>query len=115
MNEVQAVTGVIENTNFTNCTECHKGAEIDFVVVMQRSADGVKPLTLAMSGNPPATVGGSSVATATTAGMAALVWSRYPSLTRTQLISRLQLNSSRYPTRSPDYGWGLINANTATN
>jgi subtilisin family serine protease len=115
MNEVQAVTGVIENTNFTNCTECHKGAEIDFVVVMQRSADGVKPLTLAMSGNPPGTVGGSSVATATTAGMAALVWSRYPSLTRTQLISRLQLNSSRYPTRSPDYGWGLINANTATN
>lgn len=115
MTEVQAITGVIENTNFTNCTECHKGAEIDFVVVMQRSADAVKPLTLAMSGNPPATVGGSSVATATTAGMAALVWSRYPALTRDQLISRLQQNSSRFPTRSSEYGWGLINANTATN
>ena len=115
MTEVQAVTGVIESTNFTNCTECHKGAEIDFVVVMQRGADGVKPLTLAMSGNPPATVGGSSVATATTAGIAALVWSKYPSLTRTQLISRLQQNSSRYPTPSSEYGWGLINANTATN
>jgi hypothetical protein len=115
MTEVQAITGVVENTNFTNCTECHKGSEIDFVVVMQRSADGVKPLTLAMSGNPPATVGGSSVATATTAGMAALVWSKYPTLTRAQLISRLQLNSSRYPTRSAEYGWGLINANTATN
>jgi subtilisin family serine protease len=115
MSEVQAVTGVIENTNFTNCNECHKGAEIDFVVVMQRSADGVKPLTLAMSGNPPATVGGSSVATASTAGIAALVWSRYPTLTRAQIISRLQLNSSRYPTKSSEYGWGIINANTATN
>jgi subtilisin family serine protease len=115
MPEVQAVTGVIENTNFTNCTECHKGAEIDFVVVMQRNADAMKPLTLAMSGNPPATIGGSSVATATTAGIAALVWSKYPSLTRTQLISRLQLNSSRYPNISAEYGWGLINANSATN
>jgi subtilisin family serine protease len=115
MSEAQAVTGVIENTNFTNCTECHKGAEIDFVVVMQRSADAVKPLTLAMSGNPPATVGGSSVATATTAGMAALVWSRYPTLTRDQLITRLQQNSSRFPTRTSEYGWGLINVNTATN
>jgi subtilisin family serine protease len=115
MSEAQAVTGVIENTNFANCTECHKGAEIDFVVVMQRSADAVKPLTLAMSGNPPATVGGSSVATATTAGMAALVWSRYPTLTRDQLITRLQQNSSRFPTRTSEYGWGLINVNTATN
>ncbi|MFN9710680.1 MAG: S8 family peptidase [Bacteroidota bacterium] len=115
MNEVQAVTGVIENTNFTNCTECHKGAEIDFVVVMQRSADAVKPLTLAMNGNSPSTIGGSSVATASTAGIAALVWSRYPTLTRDQLIARLQLNSSRYLNKSSEYGWGLINANTATN
>jgi len=115
MPEVQAVTGVVEGTNFTNCTECHKGAEIDFVVTMQRSADGVKPLTLAMSGNPPATVGGSSVATATTAGIAALVWSRYPSSTRSQILARLQQNSSRYPTKTAEYGWGLINADLATN
>ena len=115
MPEVQAVTGVVEGTNFTNCTECHKGAEIDFVVTMQRSADGVKPLTLAMSGNPPAIVGGSSVATATTAGIAALVWSRYPSSTRSQILTRLQQNSSRYPTKTAEYGWGLINADLATN
>lgn len=113
--EVQAVTGIVEGTNFTNCNECHKGSEIDFVVTMQRSVDGVKPLTLAMSGNPPATVGGSSVATATTAGIAALVWSRYPSSTRDQIISRLQQNSSRFPTKSAEYGWGLINADLATN
>jgi subtilisin family serine protease len=115
MPEVQAVTGVIEGTNFTNCNECHKGSEIDFVVTMQRSADGFKPLTLAMSGNPPATVGGSSVATATTAGIAALVWSKYPTSTRDQILSRLQQNSSRFPTKSAEYGWGLINADLATN
>jgi len=115
MPEVQAITGVIEGTNFANCTECHKGAEIDFVVVMQRSADAVKPLSLAMSGNPPSTVGGSSVATATTAGIAALVWSRYPANTRSQIISRLEQSSSRYPTRSAEYGWGIINADQATN
>jgi len=115
MSEVQAVTGVTEGSNFANCTECHKGSQIDFVVVMQRSADGKKPLTLAMSGNAPATVGGSSVATATTAGIAALVWSKYPTLTRAQLLARLEQNSSRYPTKTAEYGWGLINANTATN
>lgn len=115
MTEVQAVTGVVEGSNFTNCTECHKGSQIDFVVAMQRSADGKKPLTLAMSGDAPATVGGSSVATATTAGIAALVWSKYPSLTRAQILSRLEQNSSRYPNKTTEYGWGLINANTATN
>ena len=115
MSQVQAVTGVVEGSNFSNCNECHKGAEIDFVVSMQRSADGVKPLSLAMTGNAPSTVGGSSVATASTAGMAALVWSRYPTLTRDQLIQRLIANSSRYPTKTSEYGWGLINVNTATN
>lgn len=115
MNEVQAVTGVRENTNFTNCTECHKGSQIDFVVVMERAADGIKPITLAMSGNDPSTVGGSSVATATTAGIAALVWSRYPSFTTAQLLAKLQQSSSRWPSKSSEYGWGTINADAATN
>jgi len=73
------------------------------------------PLSLAMSGNNPSTVGGSSVATASMAGMAALVWSKYPALTRDQVISRLQQNSSRYPTKSSEYGWGILNADAATN
>jgi Subtilase family len=115
MSEVQAVTGVRENTNFSNCTECHKGNEIDFVVVMERVADGIKPITLAMSGNAPSTVGGSSVATATTAGIAALVWSRYPSYTTAQLLAKLQQSSSRWPAKSSEYGWGTINADAATN
>jgi subtilisin family serine protease len=115
MSEVQAVTGIIENTNFTNCTECHKGSEIDFVIVMQRAADGVKPLSLAMTGNDPSTVGGSSVATATAAGIAALVWSRFPSLTAAQVLAKLQQTSSRWPNKTAEYGWGIMNADAATN
>ncbi len=115
LGNVQAVTGVKQNTNFSNCDACHKGSEVDFVVVMERSGDNFHPLSLAMSGNTPSTVGGSSVATASMAGMAALVWSKYPALTRDQVITRLQQNSSRYPTKSSEYGWGTLNADAATN
>ncbi|MCX6318790.1 MAG: S8/S53 family peptidase [Bacteroidetes bacterium] len=115
LGNVQAVTGVKQNTNFTNCDACHKGSEVDFVVYMERAGDNMHPLSLAMSGNAPSTVGGSSVSTASMAGMAALVWSRYPALTRDQLISRLQQYSSRFPTKSSEYGWGILNADAATN
>lgn len=115
LSNVQAVTGVKQNTNFTNCDACHKGSEVDFVVVMERAGDNMHPLSLAMSGDAPSTVGGSSVSTASMAGMAALVWSKYPALTRDQLITRLQQNSSRYPTKSSEYGWGTLNADNATN
>ena len=115
LGNVQAVTGVKQNTNFTNCDACHKGSQVDFVVYMERAGDNMHPLSLAMSGNNPSTVGGSSVATASMAGMAALVWSKYPTLTRDQVISRLQQNSSRYPTKSSEYGWGILNADAATN
>lgn len=115
LSNVQAVTGVKQNTNFNNCDACHKGSEVDFVVFMERAGDNKHPLSLAMSGNQPSTVGGSSVATATMAGMAALVWSRYPSLTRDQLVSRLQQFSSRFPTKSSEYGWGTLNVDAATN
>lgn len=115
MTEVQAVTGVKQNSNFNNCDACHKGSQVDFVVVMERAGDNQHPLSLAMSGNTPSTVGGSSVATASMAGMSALIWSRYPALTRDQLISKLQQNSSRYPVKSGEYGWGTLNVDIATN
>jgi subtilisin family serine protease len=115
MTEVQAVTGVKQNSNFNNCDACHKGSQVDFVVVMERAGDNMHPLSLAMSGDAPSTVGGSSVATASMAGMSALIWSRYPALTRDQLISKLQQNSSRYPVKSGEYGWGMLNVDVATN
>ena len=70
---------------------------------------------LAMSGDAPSTVGGSSVATATTAGIAALVWSRFPAYTRDQVLTKLIQSSANYPTRNSSVGWGNINAEAATN
>ena len=112
--EIQAVTGVKDLSALAACSVCHVGIEVDFVVTMERNADGEHPLTLADSGDWPSTVGGSSVATASMAGMAALVWSKYPSLTRDQLIIRLQQSSSLYPYKSAQFGWGRVNADRAT-
>lgn len=115
MAEVNAVTGVRENNVNSACVDCHSGSQTDFTVVMEKAADGKNPLSLAMRGDAPSTVGGSSVATATMSGIAALVWSRYPSFTAAQVLNRLITNASNYPNRNNSFGWGLVNANTATN
>lgn len=114
MNEVNAVTGIKDNL-INRCDACHDGSQVDFTVVMQKSSGTAFPLTLAMSGNDPSTVGGSSVATATTAGIAALAWARFPTMTRDQLLNKLIQSSSNYPTKSTTQGWGRIDAARATN
>ena len=115
MAHVNAVTGVRDNNYNTSCTDCHSGSETDFTVVMEKASNERHPITLAMTGDVPSTVGGSSVSTATTAGIAALVWSRFPTLTRDQVLTKLIQSSSNYPTRNSSYGWGNINADAATN
>ncbi len=115
MSEVQAITGIKQNTAYSRCDDCHKGSEIDFVVVMERAGDNRHALSLAMSGDAPSTVGGSSVATASCAGMAALVWSRFPSYTAAQVVNKLITSSSSYPTKTGQYGWGTPNMDLATN
>jgi subtilisin family serine protease len=115
LNEVQTVTGVKDNISLTACDACHKGKQVDFVVVMQKQSSGLKALSTALSGNVPTTVGGSSVATATAAGIAALVWSKFPSYSRDQLVNKLVITSSGYPNKSSSYGWGKLNADAATN
>jgi subtilisin family serine protease len=113
--EVNAVTGIQDNLN-TRCVACHEGSEVDFVVVMEKASNTDRhPTSVAQTGFAPSTVGGSSVATATTAGMAALVWSKNPSFTKTQVLNKLISASSNYPTRSSKFGWGRINADAATN
>jgi subtilisin family serine protease len=115
MSQVNAVTGVRDNNYNTNCTDCHKGSETDFTVVMEKASNERHPITLAMTGDAPSTVGGSSVSTATTAGIAALVWSRFPAYTRDQVLNKLIQASSNYPTKNASFGWGNINADAATN
>ena len=115
LSNVNAVTGVRDNNFNTNCTDCHKGSETDFTVVMEKANNERHPITLAMSGDAPSTVGGSSVATATTAGIAALVWGRFPTLTSSQVLNKMIQNSSNYPTKNSSFGWGNVNADGATN
>ena len=114
MPEAVAVTGIKDNLT-QRCDACHEGSDVDFVVVMEKSSGGRKPLSLAMSGDTPSTVGGSSVATASTAAMATLVFSKYPTWTRTQVFDRLKQNASYYPSRNGNFGWGRININNALN
>ena len=108
-----AITGVKDSPTNVNCDECHKGSEVDFVVVMEKASNGLHMVTTAMSGDVPTTVGGSSAATATTAGMAALIASKYPSMTRAQIIEKMRVNASLSNNKSSEYGWGRVNLNTA--
>ncbi len=115
LSQVNAVTGVRDNNYSTTCTDCHDGSETDFTMVMEKASTGRHPLTLAMTGDIPSTVGGSSVSTAQAAGIAALVWSRFPTYTRDQVLNKLIQTSANYPTRSSSLGWGNLNADAATN
>ncbi|PHN02984.1 S8 family peptidase [Flavilitoribacter nigricans] len=116
MAETVAVTGVRDGSSLSRCNTCHSGSEVDFVAVMQRSSDNSRTsLTLAPSGNTPAYVGGSSAATATTAGIAALVWATNPGQSRNQVLNRMKNASQFYPSRNSEFGWGLIDAAQAVN
>ncbi|WP_217495920.1 S8/S53 family peptidase [Mangrovivirga cuniculi] len=110
MSETVAVTGITD-AGYQRCSNCHSGRKVDFTIVMQRAGDsGRTSLTLAQSGSDPSRVGGSSVATATTSGIAALVWSTNPSLSREQVLNRLTRSADLYPSRSSQFGWGTIDA-----
>ncbi len=107
-----AITGVNESSQ--TCADCHDGSEVDYTVVMERNAnDNRNTLTIPTSGNYPAYIGGSSAATATAAGIAALVWSNKPYMTRDQVMNCLKTTSQYYPTKDWDTGYGNLNASAA--
>lgn len=107
-----AVTGVKENGS--TCSSCHDGGEVDFTIPMERDANSNRnSLSLQLSGTTPSYIGGSSAATATAAGIAALVWSVKPSLTRSQVFTILRNTSQYYPSSSSSHGYGNLNAGAA--
>lgn len=111
---VLAITGVNESSN--TCNSCHDGSQVDFTVPMERNANSSRnSLSLAASGNTPTYIGGSSVATANAAGIAALVWSVNPSLTRTQVYTCMRNTAQYYPGWSSSTGFGNLNAGAAVN
>jgi subtilisin family serine protease len=114
MPQVEAITGVKTTSTLTACGDCHKGKAIDFVIVMQKATgNNFYPIANAISGDVPTTVGGSSVATASSAAIAALVWSAHPTETREQIVQRLTTTASSYPTVNKNFGYGKLNAYAA--
>lgn len=109
-----AVTGVKENGS--TCSTCHDGSQVVFTIPMERNVDSDRnTLSLGTSGTTPTYVGGSSSATATAAGIAALVWSVNPSLTKSQVLTSLVTTSQNYPGINSSKGYGNLNAQAAVN
>jgi len=120
-----AVTGVNQELDdmgrTIKCSNCHTGSQVDFSVVMEKGTDDTGPLTLPLELNPddpnrPKYSSGTSSATATAAGIAALVWAAHPNATKGQIYSRLLL-SAEQNTPIPDigHGFGVIHAEKAIN
>ncbi|RZS91945.1 S8 family peptidase [Aquimarina brevivitae] len=110
MSETVAVTGIKDN-GYNRCDICHDGNKIDFTIVMQRAGNSSRNVpVLGFNGGQRDYVSGSSVATAMTAGIAALVWSRNPNMSRNQVLEKLKRSGEFYPNRSSKFGYGNINA-----
>jgi subtilisin family serine protease len=113
-NECVAVTGVKENGN--RCSSCHDGSKVLFTVPMERDANSSRnSLALRPSTTTPSYIGGSSVATSTAAGIAALVFSVKPALDRAQVVDILSRTAQFYPNRNSSKGYGNLNASGAVN
>ncbi len=114
MSQTTAVTGVKAQNSYQRCNTCHSGSKVDFTIEMQRSFDSNRnSLALSKNGNGTQYISGSSAATATTAGIAALVWATNPSMSRSTVVNRLKNASQLGNNRSGSYGWGNINAQAA--
>ena len=111
MSETVAVTGVNDGSNYERCDTCHSGSKIDFTIIMEGDNNTSKaPPVLGFYDGQRRYTGGSSVATATTAGIAALIWSKYPSWSRTQVLNRLKQSAEFYPNKNSSFGYGNIDA-----
>lgn len=112
MDEAVAVTGVTDwSGGYRQCDVCHDGSQIEFTVIMERDNDGDRTgTTIGFNQGQSQYVGGSSVATATIAGVAALVWSKYPNWTREQVLDRMRQSSELSSNPSSNHGYGNIDA-----
>lgn len=111
MSETVAVTGVNDGNTYERCNTCHSGSKIDFTIIMEGDNNTSKaPPVLNFYNGQRRYTGGSSAATATTAGIAALVWSRYPNWSRAQVLNRLKQSADFYPYKSSSFGYGNIDA-----
>jgi len=106
------------NGGSISCYRCHSGKGVDFAVIMEYGNGGasVGALTLPMTPDPldidrPKYSNGSSCATATAAGIAALVWAAHPNETKEQIYNRLAENA--YSSTNRRHGHGILDAAAA--
>ncbi|MFK7049987.1 Subtilisin BL [Flavobacterium columnare] len=110
MAETVAVTGLKESSSYQACDVCHSGSKVEFAIMMQRNNTGNKiPVNSYYDGQGDY-VGGSSVATATTAGIATLIWAKNPTWTRDQVLNKLRQSSAFYGNKHPEFGYGMPDA-----
>ncbi len=110
MKETVAVTGIKDN-GYNRCDICHDGKKIDFTIIMQRASNAQRNVpVLGFNSGTAAYTGGSSAATAATAGIAALIWSRNPNMSRTQVLNKLKKAAELYPNKDDRFGYGNIDA-----
>lgn len=107
MSETLAVTGIKEG-EYKRCDICHEGNLIDFTVTMERKNSNKNVPVLSYYNKKASYVGGSSVATASMAGITALIWARHPSWTREQILQKMASSSQFYPTRNEKFGYGNV-------
>jgi subtilisin family serine protease len=105
MGEVVAVTGVNYPNGGIPCG-VHYGKEVELTAYLEVPTTGQYAADVVG-------MGGSSNATAVTASVAALVWSRNPWMSRDQLRARLHQTAAYYPNRHSREGFGLIDAQRA--
>jgi subtilisin family serine protease len=102
MPEVVAVTGVTYPSGGVPCG-IHHGSDVELTSYLDVPSTGRYTADIV-------SMGGSSNATAVAGGIAALVWSYNPGMTRDQVRARLQQTAQYYPSRNSEEGYGLMNA-----
>ncbi len=94
----------------------HKGSFVDFCTYLERSSGGTKALGMDKNHQGRIKAKGSSAAAALVSGVANLVWTQDPGLSRSEVINILKNAASiymPYHQRDSQYGWGVIDAERA--
>lgn len=114
MSQTVAVTGVKDKFPLERCSTCHDGSQVDFVMPTERVGDSENgPITLSSYSDTPNYSGGSSPSVSSVAGIAALVWAAHPDLGRANIFKLMYENSSNFPVKDNNLGWGIIDAEAA--
>lgn len=114
MSETNACTGVKDMNHYQKCTTCHSGSQVMFTAPVERSEDSDRSIiSLALYSDQPNKTGASSGSTATTAGIAALVLSLNPNMTRADILQRLKESGEFYGNVSSSLGYGVVSAELA--